>query len=374
MRPYDPAGVYSPAAVIAALTAQQGARTMRYRYDRLDAANNYLGPLDGMLAGSVANNFLADIKRTAKFTILDLGQLNYLTDRIKPWARLSMPDGGTVEWPLGVFLLSTPSRPLDDTNTVKRSVTAYDQLQVLSDDKVTDRYAVAAGVAYTDAIVTIVTGTAGLGAYSVIPSALTLPVALEWDAGTSKLKIINDLLAAINYDSAVFDEQGVLICQPYVSPSSRTSQYTYANDTASVILAGTPEQTLDLFAVPNSWVLVKSEADQSLLRSVYTNTNPLSPTSTVSRGRTIVSFATEQDAADQTTLDAKAARLAFEASQVYEGVKFSTAAMPIHQNSDVYTLNLSALGLAAKYSETAWELPLAVGAKMTHTVRRVVSV
>jgi hypothetical protein len=73
-------------------------------------------------------------------------------------------------------------------------------------------------------------------------------------------------------------------------------------------------------------------------------------------------------------LDAQAARLAFEASQVYESVEFDTAIMPIHQNSDVYDVEVDGLGIRNKYSEISWSMELKSGATMSHKIRKVVSV
>lgn len=370
MQPFDPLGVYTPAQVIDALSGKYGTRVMTYRFDRLSELNTFIEPLDYVVSATVSNNALADIKRTAKFKILDRTALNYLKDRVKPWATLAMPDGGKVEWPLGVFLLATPERVLTAAGQLARDVEAYDQLLVLNQDKVTDRYTIAAGTAYTTAVATIAFGLAA----SIVPSALTMPTAMEWEPGTTKLRILNDLLAAINYESAWFNEAGVLICRPYISPSDRATEYDYTVDATKSVLTGDVGQTLDLFDVPNKWVLVKSEADQAPITGTYTNTSPTSPTSTVSRGRTIVDFRSETDAADQATIDAKAARAGFEASQVYENIKFQTLAMPLHSNADVLNIVIPGLAVAAKYSEHTWDLPLEPGAKMAHTVRRVVSV
>lgn len=373
MQALDPSGTYADSDVIDALTGRYGVRTMSYRYDRLDSTNKYIEPAEWVLGGSVANNALADIKRTAKLTVLDRGTIDYLSDRIKPWARLAMPDGGVVEWPLGVFLLSTPTRTLGTQGLVTRDVDAYDQLVVLRDDKVTDRYTVAAGTAYTTAIATLLATVPGV-VVNLVPSTLTLPAALEWEPGTPKLRILNDMLGAINYGSAYFDEAGKLVCQPYQSPSERAVEYTYTDRERTSVRSGAAQQTLDLYDVPNKWVAVVSEADRAVLTSTYTNDAPGSPTSTVKRGRTIVDYRTEQDAADQSTLDAKVERYAFEASQVYEGVKFDTVVMPFHSNADVLQLDIPGLGLDAKYSEHTWGFDLRAGATMTHTVRRVVSV
>lgn len=375
MQGLDPLANYTDAEVDAALTFRSGTRAMSYRYDLLDELNRYLSPLDNVLKGSVELNTFADIKRTAKLSMIDRGSVNFLKHRVQPWARLAMPGAGEdlrpgyVEWPLGVFLLSTPKRVLSSSGVTTREVECYDQLLVLTDDKSADRYSIAAGTKYTDAV-----GTAAFGfASSIIPSALTLPAAMEWEPGTSKLRIVNDLLAAINYEPASFDERGVLVCRPYLSPADRTPVYNYAAGRYSII-GGDVAQELDLFGVANKWVLVKSEADSAPLVATYTNTSAASPTSTVSRGRTITDVRTESDAANLATLQAKAARLAFAASQVYERVTFSTAAMPFHGNGDVLGLAIPGLALDAKFGEVSWRLPLEPGAAMIHEARRVVVV
>lgn len=370
MQPLDPANNYGNQAVIDALTGKYGPRVIDFRFDRLDANNNLIEPITTMVSCSVANNSLADIKRTATFVLRDTSSINYSHDRIKPWVRLKQRDGGWVEWPQGVFLLSTPARKLDANGiTVNREVTAYDQLQVLADDKVLTRYTVPAGSVYTAVIATIV------AAYNVniTPSAATVPTDLDYDPGTTKLAILNDLLGAINYESVTFDENGVLIARPYVTPMVRPSEYTYATDANSVI-TDEIDDTLDLFSVPNVFVRTVSEPDQTVLTSTYTNSNPLSPTSTVSRGRSIVDFQTVSNAPDQPTLDAQTQRDAFAASQVYEVVAFKTAIMPMHSNGDVLSLSVGGLGLGDKYGETAWAFDMVVGAQMTHSVRKVVNV
>lgn len=711
MQPYDPTGVYAPSEVLAALQGANGVRDLSFRFERLDTSNTVLGEMTTVVSASVANNNLADIKRTAKFVISDDEPVNYLSDRIRPYCRIAMPspigetvvtdreddltlgtvggwemtapfdpgatdDGidpsvtglnfwqypattlsiidtftglvpgrqytfsctarawlsttgdvfnlsvvgigsaapslidatfrtyvytftatapshdlvmtgtsttdvdvdivvsmarlahieigptdtrrGYVEWPLGVFLLTSPKRSMRPGDQITRDVEAYDQLLVLTDNVVSDRYEVAAGVRYTDAVTTVAAvpirtnlvlnpsfevnttgwspdtsysvntltrdtaqfytgtasmrinevtpidntartpiGTAGMpvigglrytaqvrwkatagramtfgltfytaagaaivtkeafltatggwdlgsvsrdapataafasiqftryggnvtnGAFTYIdsvlleqassvgtffdgstqasttvqylwtgsahgsasistlpmnitPSTKTLPVAMSWEPGTSYLRIINDLLSAVNYESAWFDENGTFVARPYQSPETRPPEYTYATDETSVI-SGTVDQVLDLYGVANKWVLVVSDPDRAAIVGSYTNTSPSSPTSTVNRGRTIVDFRTEQDAADSASLNAKAQRLAFEASQVYEEVEFSTAVMPIHSNSDVYTITVDEMGVGAKYSEHTWEMPLVAGGLMKHSARRIVN-
>ncbi|WP_433242493.1 hypothetical protein [Actinomadura nitritigenes] len=283
--------------------------------------------------------------------------------------RLTPEADAYVEWPQGVFLLATPTRASDAANVVTRSVDGYDQLQVYSDDMVADRYTAAQGAAYT----TVVSTLLGSVEKRITPSSRTLPAAKEWEPGTSKLAIINELLSALNYESLSFDENGVAIVKPYVSPQDRPIEYTYADDAVSVMRPEV-EQQLDLFSIPNRWVLVVSDPDRAALTAIYTNNDPASPTSTVRRQRVITDFRQEQDAADQATLDALAARYAFEASQVYENITFSTAIMPFHSGNDVYRLVYGPLAVNAIYAEYSWEMPMQAGAEMKHQARRVVTI
>lgn len=360
---------YSASQVIAALHSPN--RQIAFRYDLLDSVNVFKKVLDTVTTASVANNSLATIKRTGKFTLRDDGTINYLSDRIKPWVRLKMPDAGWAEWPQGVFLLSTPPRKTDNTG-IYREVEAYDLLQAVSDDAVETRFTVTAGTNYIVAVKDVL-DSVGITDQNLAPTDLTLPEDRDWEPGTSKLAIVNDLLTAINYASLEFNEDGQAVAKPYVSPATRASEYTYKNDSTSVIFPGV-EQNLDLFAVPNKWVLVKSEPDAGPLIGVYTNTNPNSPTSTVNRARTIVDYQNNVEAAEQATITALAARAGAEASQIYENIVLPTAIMPFHSNADVLTLEYTRLGISAKFSETSWSFDFKAGARMKHELRRIVAV
>jgi len=375
---HNPGG-HTPAEILDALQGVGGRRRFSFRYDLLDRNGAYVAPLPNVVSCSIEQNWLADIKRTARITLRDSGGIDYLSDRIQPWVRLHLPPYGPddwVEWPQGVFLLSSPTRSVDQSGVVLREVEAYDLLQIYADDLVDARYTVPAGTPYIDAIRTLLApgGTYPFpGTPRISPTSATVPIDREWDPGTSRLRIINDLLAAINYESLSFDEYGVAVVRPYVSPDQRAPEYTYGSGPNGVTLPDV-EQTLDLFAVPNRWVLVVSEPEEPPLVATYTNSNPSSPTSTVRRGRVITDFRTEQEAADLATLQARAARLAFEASQIYEAVEFATGLMPIHSGNDVYQIVDPRLSINARYVEHSWSMDLRAGSTMRHRARRVVTV
>ena len=369
----DPSGLIQPTKAREVIFP--GARRFTFRYELLDSSNAIVGDLDTVTEATVSQDWLAGIKRKLSLTMRDGGtlQVDWLSDRIRPWVRLHLPpyaDEDWVEWPQGVFLLSSPRRHTDDAGTVWRSVDGYDQLQLLSDELAIVRHVVMADSVYTTEVATIL-WAAGVTAV-VRASASRTPVDKEWDPGTSRLQVINELLAEINYQPLSFDELGNAIVQPYTAPSQRVEEWRYVDDESSLTLPQI-DQEVDLFGIPNVWALVVSNPDQPPISAWYVNVNPASPTSTVRRGRYITDFRTEQNAADQAALDAKVARLAFEASQVYEHLSFSTGLMPIHSGNDVYRIVHGPLAVNAKFCETGWSMRLEAGAAMTHKARRVVA-
>jgi hypothetical protein len=326
-----------------------------------------------MLSGSIDNDFFAEIKRTGKFTIRDDGSINFLTQRIRPYAGILMPDGTWKEWSLGVFLLTTPVKSVDLSGSVVREVEAYDQTVVLLDDMVPGRYFVGANVEYTEAIQELLTNTPGIPSFSIESSTTRTPAPMEWEPGTSKLRIISDLLAAINYGSVWFDGNGTLKAGPYIAPSDRDADFLYQTDEVSVILPDA-EQSLDLFQIPNRWVLIVSNPDQPPLRAEITNTSPLSPTSTINRGRIITKVVTDVEAPNQAVLNSLAERMRDEDGQVFEHISFDTGLMPFHENGDVFDFIHYDLVVSGRFMETKWSLNLQQGSPMKHEARRTVSV
>ena len=355
-----------PAASVEKELLKSG-RTLAFRYERYDKNNLFLGPFSGIIDGSVDHASFADIAGTAKFSIKSIEGIDWSNDRCKPFVRLKMPDGKYAEWSMGLFLLSSPAMSPGKI----REIDAYDQSFILLMDKVSDRYSVASGSVVTEVISTILAG-AGIPLRTVVPSALTLPTARDWDPGTPKATIVNALLSSINYQALWFDGDGYAVCRPYMSPSVSPTGWTYRDD-ASSMLTREGSRTLDLFDVPNKWVLYVSDPDRPPLRSEYTNASMSSPTSTASRGFTIVDYREETDAVDQATLDAKVAIIAYGASQIYEKVVINTGLMPMHEHFDVLSLRYGLMNIEDRYQETGWSMSLKVGAKMSHSLRKLVS-
>ena len=345
----------------------RGNRTVSYRYELLDKNERPIG--DVTASGSISFDSSAAIKRVADLVIREHKEVDYLSDRIKPYMRLKLGNS-FAEFPLGVFLMSSPQRQ-EDGVSISKNVECYDKTQILSDDKFDTRYLVRAGENYINAVATII-ASAGINNYRLDACSLTLRTDIEFSVGTSKLDAINQLLKAINYNELYADSYGTIRAAKYEQPEGRKINLYYTTDKDSIVLPGA-EELLDTFQAPNKIIRYLENAESECLIASVVNSDPASKLSTVSRGRTIVDIEAVYDIADQATLEAYTQRVAAE-KKIYQQIIFNSAVMPHHEFQDCLYLKNKGLGISGKYIETAWSINMSVGGTMSHTCRRAVSI
>jgi hypothetical protein len=357
-------GGYTTEAVQKALHAAYGSRRIYYRYDRLDAHKVTLGALYAE-DGSIKLDYNADIMRTGRFTIRDDPAVNWQAELLRPWFGLIMPDGGRAEWPLGLFYM--PTAPKTGSRHVYREVEAYDTTTILWDDQVTSRYQIPKGSKYMAALSAIF---ASVGVFDAIiePSESVTQTALEWEAGTAKGEIVQQLLTADNYEPLMADAWGRWRCRKYKDPRARRAEYNYTAGELSVML---PDPTVDddLFHLPNVFVGVVSRPDRPAMSFTYEITDPKSPLAAVNRGgRHVTETKIYEDAASAIALEADVRRRASQASSYFSSLKFSTAPMPHHAAGDVLWIEDG--DIRGKYQEMKWSLDLRAGGEMKHEVQK----
>lgn len=367
---------YTAPQVLAALRGITGVRTVDFRYELLTSAGAVIKTLTNVKkdTGSIDNNSDQAIIRTGKLTVVEDGTINYMSNRVKFYMRLLMPGGGWAEWPLGVFLMTTPTKGVDASGALTRQIEAYDLTLALQTDKVPSRYYVAANAKYTDAIAELLAGTVGLLGSNITTSATVLPAAKEWDPGTPKYDIVTDLTKALNYNNIWFDGNGVAQVTPWIDPNTRTAGYDYSTDAYSVITSDGAQQTLDTFKIPNSWVFYVSNPDRPALRVTRQNVAAASPLSIANRGQTITDYVQIDDAPDLFVLGSIADQKVYDATLIYDIVEFNTALMPMHETFECFTINYGDLAVTGKYVETNWGMTLSAGGKMTHKAQKAVQV
>lgn len=343
-------------------------RRVKYRFELLD--KNEIAIREISATGSINFNATADIQAGANFIVneYELKGIDLVNARIRPYMQVMTPSG-YVDYPLGIYLISSPNRQSDGISVV-RQLECFDKCVILNEDKFTNRYYIQKGKLYTQAINEILE-SAMIFNHDISPSIFTTTTELEFEVGTTKLKAINQLLQAINYTPIWFDVNGFARSSVYVTPSKRNEEYSYLTDEQSITFVGV-EQNIDTFNIPNIIIRYTSNTESNYLYAKYVNDNPASKLSTITRGRNVVDCATVSDIANQATLEQYVKRLADEQT-LYEEISFDTANMPHHTYMDCLQIQNKELDINNTYIEYEWTINLEIGGKMNHKCKRTVN-
>lgn len=343
-------------------------RTVTYGFDILDKNEVTIGAAHSSDC-KIFNNIDASIQRSASLTLVESGDIDFTSDRIRPYMNLHT-DKEILTYPLGIFLMSSPTRkPVG--GSIQRMIECYDKTQILEDDRFDTRYVVQKNTAYTVAVAAIIS-SAGITQVAVDHSALETETDIEFPIGTSKLAACNTLLNAINYYPLYANSRGQIVVKPYQMPYTKPVDAVYETSEQSITASGAQED-MDMFNVPNKIVRYLENAERGYLIASIQDDNPESKFSTVSRGRTIIDIASISDVADQGALDAMVARLLAE-RQIYQTLSFETLNMPNHEYADCLYIDNKEINVSGKFIETAWEMDLSVGGRMRHTCRKAVQI
>ena len=333
-----------------------GSRVTEFRYDLLArreirpgvwSNEAVIGTLGGVQpGGSLHWSASASVKGGGSITVNDLGEgIDWLNVRIRPWVKITGPNGDFVEGPLGVFLPTATPEEWTDQGRVWE-IQLLDKSSILDQDVVGDpvtgvapTYSLPKGANAIQAVVDLIED-AGEPAPAIQedPSA-TLAGPMTWDAGTTRLKVINDLLDAANYFSLWVDEHGQFQASKYSAPQYRAPRFLelrlFEKGETSVVA---PDWTreIDLYSVPNRVVAIQQgDSEEEGLIAVATNTNPDSPFSFDARSRWITAVYDQVEAVDQTALDAYAQRMLAMRTSVTGGATINHLFIPSLRVNDV---------------------------------------
>lgn len=295
-----------------------GPRITDYRFEILDSDDHITGTLGTVTGGSVEWVSRTALHGGGTLNVADPDTtVDWLNIRIRPvviWSRPDVP--GETETALGVFLPSAPVEAWTDTGRTW-AVELVDKLSILDVDIVTDlagdpvTYTAAAGANIVTLVRALIEAT-GETTQAIVAGAKTVLAAMTWELGTSRLKIINDLLEAANYRSLWVDGAGQYRVEPWIDPADRPPTYALLapfTPGASSLMAPDWTRDADIYDVPNRYVAITAgSGDTAALTSVAENLDPASPFSYPSRGRWITRVLTNAEAASQADLDTIARR------------------------------------------------------------------
>ena len=196
---------------------------------------------------------------------------------------ITIQDNITERFPLGTFLIQTPSTKFDG-KIDKTSVDAYTPLLELKENPPPLGYSVLKDSNIMSIAYQL---TREHARAPVVSTECTTNLYYDFVAETSDtwLSFLSDFIANAKYEFAL-DEMGRILFSPTQDTASLQPVWTYTDDNSSILY---PEVTVnhDLYGIPNVVEVVYSNGgDYFQARVVNDDSN--SPTSTVNRGREII--------------------------------------------------------------------------------------
>lgn len=305
-----------------------GPRRPRWRYLLLDATDQPLRALDGVSGGSCEVAATTRLGGSASLTIDERGQgIDWMRHRVQ----ITYDPGlrGIEPWPVATMLFTSPRTVTHDDRTT-HTVDLLSKMAVVDEDTVESRYSLPAGTPIISTVVALIQST-GETRIAATGSTAALSSPMVWDAGTSKLTIVNDLLAAAGYWSLWCDGGGQYRVEPYVLPADRPVAWTFAAGQYAIHQPGW-EHEQDLASVPNRFVVVGQGSDEvPALSAVATNEDPESRFSFQTRGRWITRTETGAEGT-QAVLDALAQRRLIDAMSPVAKLGVTHAIVPLNPN------------------------------------------
>lgn len=255
---------------------------------------------------------------------------------------ITIQNGAKDKYPLGTYLIQTPSSKFDGKNKIV-SVDAYTPLLELKENPPPIGYSV---LKDTNIMETAYKITKEQARAPVVAAACTETLFSDFVANTDDtwMTFLNDLMANAKY-TFTLDELGRILFSPKQDMASLQPVWTF-DDSNSSILYPEINMDYDLYGIPNVVEVIYSSDDRCYYSRVV-NDDSNSPTSTVSRGREIIHRVTEPILYGNPTdeqVNEYAVRLLRSLSSIEYTVNYSHGYCPV-KIGDCVRLNYSKAGL-----------------------------
>lgn len=296
--------------------------------------------------------------------VLNIQDPNWLKARIKPYLII-----GGKESSLGEYLISQADDCTDKKGVKFWQIKGMDLGRIPQRSRTEKRVLFQAGQRYTDIVQSILLEL-GISRIIAIQSDATLKNdRADWEIGTSWIKIINSLLAEINYQSLWFDTEGNARIQPHRQVDGTVIDHRYESGELSQIKPQV-DISSDIYKAYNVFTaMVSSPEYEEPMIAVSVNDIPTSRISTVNIGRVQAPIEKLDDIANQEELQKYVDNLRFQSMCSTETISFRTA-LNQHQVRDIVSIHHpQASGI---YQETQWKMTLSFDGEMIHTAQRVV--
>ncbi len=286
--------------------------------------------------------------------------------------------GREEEESVGLFSVEPPGEEIWPDQSIL-SFSGYDTTWALSQEGVTSTWTSPVSARYTDEIRRVIrSGLHGLPDPTIAHSTKRLPAEMTWNAGTTKLKIANDLLAALGYFPLAANQHGQLYASPMHTIRNLAHVDIFAGGPGSVVI---PPLASDIKQpnLCNRVVVRRNDTKLPPLAVVRSNYRSASPVSIPNMRRTIVKIVERPALADIEAATIIADHMLDDGETWDRQLKLKTIPTNIPDKRDTVLLRLTRSDDVpipsgwGKYYRTSWSMSLAPGGTMTHDLRRVES-
>lgn len=320
--------------------------TMRWVFDLLDPGFRYKDDLTPLVDTASPPAISYDSSRAVPRELTISLQrpsttADVLQDLIRVRYLLTTPDGGEVEWEIGTFMLVQPSRSIAALGTAW-SMSCPDLSQLLNDAAFDRAASTRLGESHASAIARLVSSYGGPVPLSTfVPDRGTLIDApLSWDPGTSFLKAVADLSAAINY-TPPYMSGARLASRDYPDFNAVVPSLELDTVAGQAKIFGPLAETVDFSNAYNQFKVVSEDSRRAAFSFRYDNTRPDSPVS-LRNWHPRLKYISDSKLIDEAACKARALTEAQTAARVYADTSFSMVPFPFFESLDVVTLTYQA--------------------------------
>lgn len=365
-------GTLVPLDISDELASRYGPTISRFRFEKRTKTFGFVADITTAViknSGSVSlTNDEEGVMRNVSFSINVNAlpeTLNFTTDNVAVFYDVLIDDEYWEAYSLGLFRMDYPKERLSSNGDLLWDLEGVDLMVDLLTQQRTEPYLVAAGTDYGTAAHTLVSNRGINSAISAI-GKLT-PVDFVFDPGKSDAQIANELLQAVNHYPVYIDEHAVARTLERTSPYGRVPAIRYSTEDEPRMLLPGANRMRDT-SQPNRIVVRVADPLRFPFAVYAENNDPASEISTVTRGATVQEELDDGRIYNATTAQDVAAWAIYDAVAHARTLEIVTRFDPRRGAHETYELEIETYEMDTRWLVLGWELPLAEGGVMTHTL------
>jgi len=367
----DPSLSAAQLAVAQALAGSSGASTIRFRYEQRTRNNAVLAKLTtAVISAEVTLDNKRSVSRTASLSI----HANDLpASFVAPGSYFSVSMDALVAgvwtpFQLGLFRADVPARTFRPNDHEYWSLAGSDLTTEVAETPVSAPYTVAAGTGYIAAVRAIL-DSLGLN-HNLMGTLDVTPVDFTWPAGTSYLKIINDLLVGLDWYPIWPDATGTFTSRARADYATRSPDVVYHVEQEPRMIREPFLRKETRMSGTNRIAVVTQDPARAPVSAVEVNGDGRSPTSTLALGKVVMKELTVDHILSAAMAATYADSELRESAMSAISGTLTTHTDPRRGAHESYRLWVTNVEYGSLWAVDSWTLSDKVGAEMTHQLRK----